>query len=44
MATCKECIHENLCVIKALPEAFENTKWDKTPCDHFKATADVGKW
>lgn len=34
--TCKECIHENLCVIKAYPDAFENTKWEKEPCDHFK--------
>ena len=34
--TCKECIHENLCVIKACPDAFENTKWEKEPCDHFK--------
>jgi hypothetical protein len=23
-----------------MPDAFENTKWDKEPCDHFK-TADV---
>lgn len=41
MATCKECIHEKLCVIKAFPDAFENTQWDKAPCDHFKSTADV---
>lgn len=34
--TCKDCIHENLCVIKAFPSAFENTHWDKEPCDHFK--------
>lgn len=36
MATCKECIHEKLCVIKAFPDAFENTEWSKEPCDHFK--------
>ena len=40
MATCKECIHEKLCVIKAFPDAFENTQWDKEPCDHFKRKAD----
>lgn len=40
MATCKECIHEKLCVIKAFPDAFENTQWEKEPCDHFKC-ADV---
>jgi FtsZ-binding cell division protein ZapB len=28
-------------VIKAFPDAFENTQWDKEPCDHFKPTADV---
>ena len=39
MATCKECVHENVCVIKAMPSAFENTKWDKEPCDHFKNRA-----
>lgn len=36
MKTCKDCIHENLCVIKAYPDAFENTRWEKEPCDHFK--------
>ncbi len=36
MKTCKDCIHEKVCVIKALPDAFENTRWDKEPCDHFK--------
>lgn len=41
MATCKDCIHEKLCVIKAFPDAFENTQWDKEPCDHFLSTADV---
>jgi hypothetical protein len=41
MATCKDCIHEKVCVIKAFPDAFENTQWDKAPCDHFKSTADV---
>lgn len=35
MATCKDCIHERVCVIKAFPDAFENTNWDKEPCDHF---------
>lgn len=40
MAKCKECIHERVCVIKAFPEAFENTGWDKEPCDHFKRKAD----
>ena len=38
--TCKDCIHERLCVIKAFPDMFENTKWDKEPCDHFKNEAD----
>ena len=41
METCKDCIHEKLCVIKAFPDAFENTEWSKKPCDHFKPTADV---
>lgn len=36
MASCKDCIHEKLCVIKAFPDAFENTRWEKEPCDHFK--------
>lgn len=40
MALCKDCIHEKLCVIKAFPDAFENTQWDKEPCDHFLSTAD----
>lgn len=34
--TCIDCIHENLCVTKAFPSAFENTHWEKEPCDHFK--------
>ena len=38
--TCKDCIHKELCVIIAFPEAFENTKWEKEPCDHFKNKAD----
>ena len=42
MATCKECIHEKLCVIKAFPDAFENTEWSKKPCDHFKPIATLG--
>lgn len=46
---CKDCIHEKICVITAFPEAFENTKWEKEPCDHFKNKADYvevkhGKW
>lgn len=36
MATCKDCIHERVCVIKAFPDAFENTQWKKNPCDHFE--------
>ena len=38
--TCKDCVHEKVCVIIAFPEAFENTKWEKEPCDHFKNKAD----
>ena len=40
MATCNDCIHRRVCVILAFPDAFENTKWDKEPCDHFKPEAD----
>ena len=40
MARCEECIHEKVCVIKAFPDAFENTEWSKEPCDLF-LTADV---
>ena len=40
MPTCKNCIHEKVCVIIAFPEAFENAKWEKEPCDHFKDKAD----
>jgi aspartate oxidase len=29
-----------VCVIRGFPSAFENTHWEKEPCDHFKA-ADV---
>ena len=36
MASCKQCIHEKICVIKAFPDAFENTVWSKSPCDHYK--------
>lgn len=36
MASCKDCIHERVCVIKAFPDAFENTEWSKEPCDHFR--------
>ena len=39
MATCNDCIHRTVCVILAVPDAFENTKWDKEPCDHFKAAS-----
>ena len=35
--TCDNCIHERVCVIKAFPDAFENTQWGKEPCDHFKS-------
>ena len=38
--TCKDCVHEKVCVIIAFPEAFENTKWEKEPCDHFQNKAD----
>ena len=41
MATCKECLHVRVCVINAFPEHYENTQWEKTPCDHFISTADV---
>lgn len=40
MARCEECIHSRVCVIRGFPSAFENTHWEKEPCDHFKA-ADV---
>ena len=40
MKTCKDCIYENLCVIKAFPDAFENTQWEKEPCDHFKSKSE----
>lgn len=43
MATCNDCIHRTVCVILALPDAFENTKWDKEPCDHFKAADQCRK-
>lgn len=33
--TCKECVHDRVCVIQTFPEAFENTQWEKSPCDHF---------
>ena len=35
MARCEDCIHEKLCVIKAFPDAFENTQWEKEHCDNF---------
>lgn len=40
MADCKNCIHEKVCVIKAFPDAFENSQWDIKPCGHFKPTTD----
>lgn len=40
MARCEECIHSRVCVIRGFPSAFENTHWEKEPCDHFKS-ADV---
>ena len=43
MASCKECIHERVCVIKAFPDAFENTEWSKEPCDHFESKSE-GEW
>lgn len=43
MATCRDCIHEKVCVITAFPEAFENTKWDKEPCDHFDPKEEFEK-
>lgn len=43
MASCKDCIHERVCVIKAFPDAFENTEWSKEPCDHFESKSE-GEW
>ena len=43
MASCKDCIHERVCVIKAFPDAFENTEWSKEPCDHFENKSE-GEW
>lgn len=40
MASCKDCIHERVCVIKAFPDAFENTEWSKEPCDHFESKSE----
>lgn len=40
MKTCKDCIHENVCVIRGFPSAFENTWWEKEPCDHFKSKSE----
>ena len=40
MKTCHDCIHERVCVIKAFPDAFENTQWEKEPCDHFKSKSE----
>lgn len=47
--TCKDCIHKNVCVIIAFPDAFENTKWEKEHCDYCKNKADYaevkhGEW
>lgn len=36
ISNCNNCIHKKLCVIRAFPSAFENTHWEKEPCDHFK--------
>lgn len=33
--TCENCVHKRVCVIKAFPDMFENTRWGKDPCDHF---------
>ena len=41
MARCEECIHEKVCVIKAFPDAFENTEWGIKPCDYFKRFYDA---
>ena len=43
MARCEECIHEKVCVIKAFPDAFENTQWDQKPCNHFRYNGEVAK-
>lgn len=43
MVSCKDCIHERVCVIKAFPDAFENTEWSKEPCDHFESKSE-GEW
>ena len=43
MASCKDCIHERVCVIKAFPDAFENTEWSKEPYDHFESKSE-GEW
>ena len=49
IANCNDCIHRKVCVILAFPEAFENTEWEKEPCDHFKDAdvapkSEVDKW
>ena len=43
MISCKDCIHEKVCVIKAFPDVFENTEWSKEPCDHFENKSEVAK-
>lgn len=40
---CKNCIHEKVCVIITFSEAFENIKWVKEPCDHFKNKEEFEK-
>ena len=50
MARCEDCIHEKICVIKAFPDAFENTAWDKSlettsnipPMSHRGARLNIG--
>ena len=39
--TCENCVHDKVCVIKAFPGAFENTQWEKDPCDHY---AEASGW
>lgn len=37
---CKDCIHKKVCVIRGFPSAFENTRWEKEPCDHFESKTE----
>ena len=43
MAKCENCIHERVCVIRGFPSAFENTHWEKEPCDHYCKQSE-GEW